>query len=195
MIADQDRSGWFGASDTDYIVGNLDTKSFEKWWQTKEGFAENTIKTDAMLAGTNYEHAIIDAIDERLEKDKQILIPELHLRVNLDANSSDTIYEIKTYKHGKGFKMPLKYKRQVWVQLYASKLKKAFVVAYGLTEKEYDNYFLPVDKDRMQIHEIEPNEEFINTVYLPRLKFMAHCLDNGIFPTNERWQQWILSVA
>lgn len=196
MIADQDRSRWFGASDTDYIIGNYDTKSFEKWWQTKEGtFTVDAFLSDAMLAGTNYEHKIIDAIDEYMEKDKQILIPKLHLRVNLDANTEDTIVEIKTYKLERGFKVPIKYKRQVWVQLYAAKYRKARIAAYGLTEKEYDNYFIPIDKSRLSFYEIEPNDKFITDVYLPHLNFLVHCLDNGIFPTNERWSQWNLSVA
>lgn len=191
MIADQDRSGWFGASDTDYVIGNYDTKSFEKWWQQKEGFySVSSITTDAMLAGTNYEHEIADFIDEYLEKDKQILLPELRLRVNLDANTEDTIIEIKTYKLERGFKVPIKYKRQVWVQMYAANFRKAKIAAYGLTEKEYDNYFIPIEKSRLSFYDIEPNDDFINNTYLPHLKFLVYCLDNGIFPTNERWTAW-----
>ena len=37
MIADQDRSGWFGASDTSYVMGNWHTKTFKDWWLKKMG--------------------------------------------------------------------------------------------------------------------------------------------------------------
>ena len=43
MIASKDRSGYFGASDVDKIVGNYNTKSFKKWWLEKIGI-ENLAK-------------------------------------------------------------------------------------------------------------------------------------------------------
>ena len=45
MIADHDRSGWIGASDTDYVVGNWDTATWEKWMLTKLGIHEGRIET------------------------------------------------------------------------------------------------------------------------------------------------------
>ena len=35
VISEQDRSGWFGASDTSYIMGNWNTKTFKNWWAKK----------------------------------------------------------------------------------------------------------------------------------------------------------------
>lgn len=194
MIASQDRSGWFGASDVGYIVGNWETKSFEKWWQIKNALDSSDFKNEAMLAGTYYEHKILEFIGSP-EMDKQILIFELRLRVNLDGNSDDTIYEVKTYRNDKGFKVPLKYKRQVWVQLYASDLKKAYIVAYGLNEQDYKNFYNDIDGERLSRYEIEPNEDFINNDFLPKIKYLAHCLNNGLFPRKERYEQWITSNA
>lgn len=181
MIETKDRSGWFGASDTDYIVGNWNTKSFTKWWLIKLGVHRSNFESVAMNAGTHKEHQILDHIGVT-ETDKQIIIPELKLRVNLDGNTEDTIHEVKTHSADKEFKCPIKYKRQVWVQMYASKLRKAYVVAYGLTEEDYKNYFLPIDEDRLSMIPIEYNEEFIVETYLPRLVYLADCLNRGVFP-------------
>lgn len=182
MIASQDRSGWFGASDTDFIMGNWDTKTFEKWWLQKLGINNSHFQTKHTLAGTHKEHQILNSLQiPCLELDKQILIPELKLRVNLDGNTDDCIYECKTHIAEKPFKVPLKYKRQVWVQMFASKIKQAKIVSYGLLETDYKNFFLPIDKDRLKLHEITYNEKFIDE-YLIRLKYLAQCLEEGIFP-------------
>lgn len=182
MITDKDRAGWFGASDTDRVVGNYHTKTFQRWWLEKLGLRHNEFSNRAMLAGTYYEHPILDALGFPVEKDKQILIADLCLRVNLDGNTDDTIYEVKTYKNENGFHVPLKYKRQVWVQMFASGLRNAFIVSYGLTEKEYKNYFLPIDQNRLQLHPVEYNEKFITDVYLPKLNYLCECLRKGVLP-------------
>lgn len=194
MIASKDRSGWFGASDVSYIVGNYETKSFVNFWFEKMAFKQNNFTNEAMLAGTHYEHRILDYIHCPV-MDKQIIINELRLRVNLDGNDDNTIYEVKTYRYEKGFKLPIKYKRQVWVQLYASGLKKAFVVAYGLMDSDYRNFFNDIDAKRLSTFEIEPNEMFINEEFLPKLKYLAHCLDKGIFPRKEHFDEWMISDA
>lgn len=182
MIASKDRSGWFGASDTDKIVGNTKTKTFQKWWMEKLGFQSNHFSNRSLLAGTYFEHPILDALGFPIEKDKQILIEPVLLRVNLDGNTDDTIYEVKTYKLENGFHVPLKYKRQVWVQMYATGMRKAFIVSYGLTQDDYKNFFRPIDRSRLELHPIEYNEQFINETYLPRLKYFAECLREGVFP-------------
>ena len=99
MIQNQDRSYYIGCSDTSAVVGNWNTKTFEKWWLEKLGLHKNTLKTDSMLAGTNYEHKILEALEiSNLEMDKQIIIEELRLRANLDGNTNTCIYEVKTQK-------------------------------------------------------------------------------------------------
>lgn len=186
MIASKDRSGWFGASDTDYVIGNWQTNSFVKWWLTKLDINRANFENIAMNAGTHKEHQILEYLGVT-ETDKQILLPELKLRINLDGNTLDTDYEVKTHNAGKPFKCPIKYKRQVWVQMYGSRLKKAFVVAYGLTADDYKNYFLPIDKDRLQIIPIEYNADFIEKEYLPKLRYLAWCLECGKLPSVEEF--------
>ena len=182
MIADKDRSGWFGASDTDRVIGSTTTKTFRKWWMEKLGFVKNDFSNRSLMAGTYYEHPILDALGFPVEKDKQILIKPLRLRVNLDGNTEDTIYEVKTYKLENGFHVPLKYKRQVWVQMYATGYRKAFIVAYGLQPEDYRNFFHKIDKTRLQLFPIEYNEKWINEVYLPRITYLSECLRKGVYP-------------
>ena len=75
MIADKDRSGFFGASDSGYIMRKWNTPTFEKWWRVKQGLDVNDYTNEAMEAGTAYEHKILDALSiPCLEKDKQIII-------------------------------------------------------------------------------------------------------------------------
>lgn len=181
MISNQDRSGYIGASDTSYVVGSWKTKTFEKWWREKQGFQRKHFQNKYTLAGTNYEHKIIDALNvDGMVKDKQIIIGRL--RVNLDGNTSDKIYEVKTYKHEKGFKVPKKYNIQVQVEMYASKIYKACIVAYGLIG-EYNNYYIDIDKNRLSFHEIEYDQDFIKNVYLPKLNYLEKCIENGKFPS------------
>lgn len=181
MIKNHDRSGWFGASDIDYIVGNWKTKSFLKWWNAKLGLYHSNFSNISMNAGTNKEHQILEYLNIPYF-DKQIRLPSLKLRVNLDGNSADTIYEVKTHSAEKPFKVPLKYKRQVWVQMYASGMRKAYIVAYGLKEEDYKNYFLPIDKERLQEIPIEYNDDFIQNEFLPKIKYLARCLEQGCLP-------------
>lgn len=183
MIADKDRSGYFGASDTDKIVGNWKTATFERWWMQKIGINRDHFDNKYTLAGTHYEHRILESLDTPMvEFDKQIIIEVLKLRVNLDGNDDGTVYEVKTYKLEKGFKLPKKYIYQVQVQMYASGFHKAKIIAYGLTEGDYDNFFHPIDPNRRSEFIIEYDERWINEVYLPKLKHLAKCLEDGRFP-------------
>ena len=187
MISNKDRSGYFGASDVDKIIGNIKTKSFEKWWLEKLGIERSSFTNEAMYAGTYFEHRILKSLELiDFEFDKQIIIDDLKLRVNLDGNTSDTIYECKTYRFEKGFKVPIKYKRQVWVQMYATGYKKAYIVAYGLSDKDYKNFFNDINKERLQLIPIEYNADFINNQFLPRLRYFAECLQKGIMPCDTK---------
>lgn len=182
MIADKDRSGYFGASETDKIIGNWKTATFEKWWMQKIGINRDHFDNKYTLAGTHYEHRILESLGIPMELDKQIILEDLKLRVNLDGNDADTIYECKTYGFEKGFKMPKKYIQQVQVQMFASGLRKAKIVVYGLKEEDYDNYFKPIDSERRDEILITYDERWINEVYLPKLKHLAQCLKEGRFP-------------
>ena len=184
MITDKDRSGWFGASDTSYIVGNWNTASFKKWWLAKLGLHASDISTKAMKVGNAYEHRVLDALDIK-GRDKQILVPELKLRVNLDGNSDDTIYEIKTHKNE--FKVSKQYWRQAQVEMFAWKCEygvvpEIFIVAYRTTEEDYINYFGEIEEDRLSFHKIEYDADFIENEYLPKLKYLRDCMEKGVMP-------------
>lgn len=188
MISDKDRSNYFGASDTKYIVGNWNTKTFKNWWLVKLGLIERHFDNKYTLAGTNYEHKILDSLNiPDLEKDKQIIIDRL--RVNLDGNTKDKIYEVKTYKYEKGFKVSKDYEYQVLVQMYAFKTQKAEIVAYGLTDKDYDNYFNSIDQDRISFHQIIYNKNFIDNEYVPKLNYLTECLKKGCMPSMEDFNE------
>lgn len=190
MIASKDRSYYIGASDTAYVVGNWSTLSFQRWYGTKQGFYSMDFESDAMKAGTAYEHRILDSLNiPGMEKDLQVISGRL--RVNLDGNTQDAIYEVKTYAHNKGFRVSKAYREQVQVEMYATGLRKAYIVAYGLEEKDYVNYYRDIDHERISWHPIEYDQEFIEGIYLPRLCYLSVCLDRGIFPVAGGEQKYV----
>lgn len=185
MIASQDRSGWFGASDTSYIMGNWNTKTFQNWWMTKLGIRQSHYTNEAMLAGTYYEHAILDAIGSP-RKDHQIIIPEYRLRINLDGDGVGRIDEVKTYGHEKGFKVTKGYWQQVQVQIFAKlweekTMPEARIWAYGLQPEDYSNFFNPIDRARLKDYPIEHDSNFVNG-YLFRVLYLKDCLERGVMP-------------
>ena len=184
MIQNQDRSYYIGASDTSMVVGNWNTKTFENWWLIKLGLSRNNFSTEATKAGNNYEHKILQALNiPNLEMDKQIIIDRL--RVNLDGNTADCIYEVKTHNIDKEFKVSKQYWRQAQVEMYASKIHKLFIVAYSLEEQDYKNYFNEINKKRIELIPIVYDEKFIKEEYLPKLKILEDCLKNGEFPNKD----------
>lgn len=181
MISNSDRSGYFGASDTAYILGNTQTKTFRKWWLEKMGIPPKKFTNVAMLAGTHFEHRILDKINV-VSRDRQFINEALKIRVNLDGDKDGCIYEVKTYKSDKPFKMPKKYIEQVQVQMFVSGLKTAKIVVYKLLESDYKNFFAEIDEDRIKIIDVPYDEDFINNKYLPKVKFFAECLERGVIP-------------
>lgn len=182
MISSHDRSGYFGASDVSCITGNRNTKSFKNWWLTKLGIVQSSFENIAMNAGTHWEHRILDNLGLQIEKDKQVIIEDLLLRVNLDGNTDNVIYEVKTHNADKPFKVPKNYKQQVQVQMYATGLREAYIVSYGLTKQDYKNYFNEIDEGRRKLHKIEYDEIFINDVFLPNIMELSKLLKQGSIP-------------
>ena len=191
MITDHDRSGWIGASDVQYVLGNWRTKTWEKWWMTKLGLNRKHFENESTKAGTNWEHKILDSLHiDGMEKDKQILLPEILLRVNLDGNTAGRIYECKTYKIGsnaaaKQFEQgvcPPGYRNQVQVQMYASKIYGADVVAYGLLPEDYNNYLRAVDPGRRKLIPVTYDPNWIEKVYLPKHMILCEALKRRAFP-------------
>ena len=115
--------------------------------------------------------------------DKQIIIEDLRLRVNLDGNTPFRIKEVKTYQWEKGWKKtPTKYINQVQVQMFASNIHEADIVAYGLEPADYDNYLRDLDRRRLQEFPVMYDHNWIENVYLPKLRILADCLKRGVFP-------------
>ena len=167
------------------VVGNWRTKTFEKWWLEKLGLNKNDIKTEAMQTGTNYEHKILDALEiDGLEKDKQIIIDRL--RVNLDGNTNTCIYEVKTHNTEKEFKVSKQYWRQAQVEMFASNIHKLYIVAYGLQENDYKNFFNTIDKNRIKLLQVDYDEKFITEEYIPKLEILTRCLKEGVFPCKQQ---------
>ncbi len=184
MIQSQDRSGYIGASDSSMVVGNWDTKTFEKWWLEKLGLHKNTLNTESIKAGNNYEHKILEALElDGLEMDKQIIIDRL--RVNLDGNTDTCIYEVKTHKADKEFKVSKQYWRQAQVEMYASGIHQLYIVSYALNGNDYINYFNEIDKNRLSMHKIDYDENFIENDYKPKLAVLTKCLKEGVIPKME----------
>ncbi len=186
MIRDENRAGWFGASDTARIMGNWDTLTFRLWWLEKLGIRTNHIKTDAMQAGTAYEHKILSAIGIK-KMDRQIKLYALRLRVNLDGEDRETITEVKTHKGD--FKVSKAYWQQCQVEMFATR-KQCRIVSYQLTDAEYENFFLPIDEGRIAVWPIERDNEFLRCEYLPRLAYLAGCLRRRETPTKEGFSEW-----
>ena len=161
MIHEYDRAHWFGASDSKYIMGmSKSSKTFNDWWLMKCGKAEQNFHGNIYTrAGNTFEHSILKAWNPSITFDRQIIVPNLRLRVNLDGNTEDEIIEVKTYQIDKGFKVTDAYYYQAQLQMLAWKLepcirwvdcegqpylvgknpplKKHTILAYGLYPDEY----------------------------------------------------------
>lgn len=179
MIKDKDRSKWFGASDTFRIMSDWNTKSFQNFWLVKLGLRTENFSTPAMMAGTAYEHPILDAIGAT-EKDRQIKKRRLRLRVNLDGEDDNYIYEVKTYGSGY-FRLSKAYWMQAQIEMFAGR-KPLKIVSYRMTPAEYDNYMLPIDLQRLGFHPVSYDEMWVKGEYLPRLEYLADCLKKGKSP-------------
>ena len=185
MIQNKDRSGWFGASDTKYIVGRWDSDTFYKWWLVKLGVRTSNFTNRYTMAGTHYEHRILAYLGI-ISMDKQYRKRRYRLRVNLDGNTSGSIHEVKTYKFENGFKITPAYENQVQVEMYGSGYRKAEIIAYGLLEEDYSNYFNDIDPMRLSFHQIDYRPDFISKIYLPNLKYLARCLRRGVTPDESK---------
>lgn len=182
MIQDHDRSYYIGASDTIYVVGNWETASFDKWWGTKSGLYSSDFQNDAMKVGNAFEHKILESLNiSGMEMDRQYI--KGRLRVNLDGNTPDRIYEVKTYCFDKKFLLTKAYRVQVQVEMYGSGIHNAFIASYGLEKEDYGNFYRDIDLRRLTMYEQPYDEAFIYETYLPRFDYLSHCLEAGTFPS------------
>ena len=68
-----------------------------------------------------------------------------------------------------------------WRRL-ASKIYYLYIVAYGLNENDYNNYFNKIDKEKIQMIKVDYDEDFIKNEYLPKLEILTNCLKEGVYP-------------
>lgn len=197
MISNHDRSGYFGASDVAYVIGNWKTKTWQNWWMQKLGINQDHFDNRYTIAGTNWEHKILESLGlPDLEMDRQIIVEELKLRVNLDGNTSRRIKEVKTYKMSgisgearqmKEMGVTNKYIRQTHIQMFASiragiPFEGADIVSYGLEDADYDNFFRQIDPSRVRVVPIAYDPGWVERVYLPKHMILLDCLKRGVMP-------------
>lgn len=178
MIHNHDRSGWFGASDTERVMGRWTGKTFDAWWHEKLGEPRKRIETAAMRAGNEYEPRILDAIGVE-RRDGQILNRDLLLRVNLDGEDGDTIYEVKTVKR-EWQSVPKRIWMQCQVQMYITG-KKCVVVSYLMVPDDYVRAN-EIDRRRLRYHRIPYDHGWVVSEYLPRLKRLSAALKMHAWP-------------
>lgn len=187
MISDKDRSYYIGASDTKYVIGNYDTKTFRHWWDVKMGFiADTDYDSIYIMTGNLYEPKILDWL-ECTERDRQIIIGRL--RVNLDGETEDSVIEIKTFRYDGVWKPPKAYLHQVQVEMFATGKDKGYLVGYGVDDDDYyaviNGETLDIDARRIFIYPIERDDKWLDEVYLPRLWYLAECLEEERLPCTD----------
>ena len=194
MIKNQNRSRWFGASDTSIIMGNWDTETFKNWWAIKLGFKDKGASSWIMDCGNIMEIPIIRFIEK--QEGKKIKIGRhpyyklsLRLRVNYDGLRKDEVVEIKTTENI-WKSIPKKYWQQCQVLMWKKRKVKTGLYIYQMEKTDYLRpYFPDIDPKRLTRREIEYDESFINNEYLPRLKYLASCLRAKKFPKVEEYEQ------
>ncbi|NCD06409.1 MAG: hypothetical protein EOL97_09835 [Spirochaetia bacterium] len=189
MITNKNRATFWGASETSMIVGNWDTQTFMQLFLVKLGVRENNFKNKYTLAGNSYERKIAESLGIKLKFDRCIKKRNISLRVNLDAESKDCIYEIKTHKD-EWKKVPTNYIQQCQVQMWITGKHKCKIVAYKMEEDNYENFFLGIEKDRIEIYDIPYDQDWINNIYLPKLKYLSYCIKHKQTPNKNKFEEF-----
>lgn len=148
------------------------------------GLNKDNIETKAMKVGTNFEHRILAKIPKVTEKDTQILIPEIGLRVNYDGTGKDYICEVKTSKNE--YKLTKSHFLQAQVEMLAWRMKYGVIpemeiAAYQVNEQDYLNYFTPIDLERLKLIPVQFDQSIADE-YLKRLEIIHDCIKRGAKP-------------
>lgn len=188
MIHDHDRSYYIGASDTKFVMGNWNTQTFRHWWDIKMGFDDDDIDNIYLRTGTLYEPKILDHFGIN-DRDRQIIIGRL--RVNLDGENEEEVIEVKTFRYDsdKEWKPPKSYTQQVQVEMFATQFNRATLFAYGVNDDDYDaveiGETLPLASERFRLFMYHRDDDWLNNEYLPRLWYLAKCLEEERLPCME----------
>lgn len=193
MIQSKDRSGYFGASDTKFVVAtNRNTASWKRWWDVKLGTMESEqFRTKEIDAGNRYEHPILLSINDDMILDGQIIHEKYPIRVNYDGYLNGVIYEVKTHHAEKEFEISTAYWQQCQVEMYVYKemhnswflppFEKLYLVSYGLNPDEYTSD-VNIDHNRVKYHPVEFDKGWIKGEYLPKVRELARALKKRKFP-------------
>lgn len=189
MISDSDRSYWFGASDSyKVITPNHNTKTWQEWWATKMGVAPSEFLGNVYTeAGLKFEHPILDCFDKTINKDRQLYLEDLRLRVNYDGDKDGNIFEVKTHRADKPFEITPYIMAQVQTEMYVWKqtrddFNRLYILSYGLTEDDYRTDNPIVDFDRIKVQEVKYNKGHVKR-FLKCLKPLVEELDEMSKPS------------
>ena len=185
MITDKSRDYYIGASDTHFVMMNFDTKTFQRWWQVKIGADENEIESVYTIAGNIYEQRILDEIFVPY-RNEQFIVGQL--RVNLDGRTDQEVVEVKTSKKPYT-KVKTDHWQQTQVEMFATCLTKARLVAYEMEEADYE-YIRDIDLDRLKTFTIEYDEDWVLNEYMPRFNYLTFCFNDEITPSNDGFEEW-----
>lgn len=165
MISNTDRKWWFGASDSlKIITPNHNTKTWQSWWRVKCGIEDPSFTgTRYTAAGTRFEHPILECFDKKINKDRQLIIEDLRLRVNYDGDLDGNIFEVKTHGAGKTFEITPYIEAQVQTQMYVWKqcrddFSGLYILSYAMTEEDYNNMEPTaddIDFDRIKVTKVK----------------------------------------
>lgn len=185
MISDKSRDYYIGASDTHFVMMNFDTKTFQRWWQTKIGADVMEIESVYTIAGNIYEQRILDEIFVPY-RNEQFIVGQL--RVNLDGRTDQEVVEVKTSKKSYT-KVRTDHWQQTQVEMFATCMTKARLVAYEMEEADYE-YIRDIDLDRLKTFPIEYDEDWVLNEYMPRFNYLTFCFKEEVTPSNDGFNEW-----
>ncbi len=56
-------------------------------------------------------------------------------------------------------------------------------------------FFLPIDRERIHEEKIKYDSEWVQTTYLPRLRYLAMCLRKRQTPSESGYGRWINEIT
>ena len=68
------------------------------------------------------------------------------------------------------------------MQMFGSGIRQAKIVVYQLTEKDYDDFFRPIEPKRRRIFDVPYDDKWVQGVYLPKHLRLRDCLVKGVLP-------------
>lgn len=172
------------------MMGRFDTRSFSDFWALKCGYDVPGYHSVYMDAGNAYEIPVIREVERvtgrRIRPGRRALYtPRLRLRVNYDGLTRDRLIEIKTAKRAFS-RVPRGYWMQCQVLMYRTGRRVCELWLYVMKPEDYSMLWFPgIDPERLRRYEIEYDRDWIESRYLPRLRYLAHCLRWGTWPKGE----------